>query len=85
MNKAEIEIGAWYLVPNVLRVEDRSYDYPGQVTGVDQSTVFFDAEPEPGWVGGSPLFISKKLPKEIQQPFFWACPARRRTFSKSLS
>ncbi len=53
----ELIIGDWYILPNILRPEDRSLDYKVRVTVMDRKTVHFETEPAPGWVKGTPLSL----------------------------
>lgn len=67
-SQVKIEVGGWYLVSMVLFLEDRSRDYPAQVTGLDRQRVYFEKIPKPGWSKGTPLSLSKKSFMKIARP-----------------
>ncbi|MHB8225039.1 hypothetical protein [Acidithiobacillus sp.] len=64
----QISIGAWYILPNTLRPEDRSLDYRVRVTTMDRKTVYFETEPAPGWTKGTPLSLSMAAFRKLASP-----------------
>ena len=63
-----IQIGAWYILPNTLRLEDRSLDYRVVITDADRKTVHFETEPAPGWTKGTPLSLSRAAFRKLATP-----------------
>ncbi|BDB13344.1 hypothetical protein [Acidithiobacillus ferrooxidans] len=64
----KISVGAWYILPNTLRPEDRSLDYRVLVTDMDQKTVHFETEPAPGWARGTPLSLPRAAFRKLASP-----------------
>ena len=65
---SNIQIGAWYILPNTLRPEDRSLDYRVRVTDRARKTVHFETEPAPGWAKGTPLSLSRAAFRKLATP-----------------
>ncbi len=54
-----IHPGAWYILPNALRPNNRSLDYRVRVTAADRKVIHFETEPAPGRAKGTPLSLSR--------------------------
>lgn len=64
-----IQVDTWYILPNVLRPDDRKFDYRIKVLSVGKRRVRFETEPTMGWTTGSrlslPLTSFRRMAKEI--------------------
>ncbi len=49
------QVGSWYILPNLLRPEDRAFDRRVVVTATDRKNVHFETEAPAGWAKGTPL------------------------------
>ena len=64
----KIQIGTWYILPNMLRPADRTLNYRVLVTDMDSTTVHFETEPAPGWAKGTPLCLSRTVFRKQATP-----------------
>ncbi|MHB1266171.1 MAG: hypothetical protein ACYCY2_01050 [Acidithiobacillus ferriphilus] len=49
------QVTSWYILPNLLRPENRALDQRVVVTAVDHKMVHFETEAPAGWAQGTPL------------------------------
>lgn len=65
MSKSSVPaVGSWYILPNLLRPEDRSFDRRVLVRSVDRKRVHYETEPRAGWSGGYVYPISLRFFRE---------------------
>lgn len=63
-----MEVGHWYILPNILRPNDRSLDYRVQITNMNRRFVHFETEPHQGWNTGTPLRLPRKSFQKMAMP-----------------